>query len=160
MCDFSDRLLEVTGSEAMAYRERCSEFMLKVNTARLNNLAESVLAGETCIEDLDANLTTFDLFWIEDYVTAVGQGAFADRNHERLAKRIKESFLFGKSLSANWPRWQGAQLTRWVDPPKRVLRMRKLLSGSLVKAGEPHNMLIERGRERYKGDQTTFRRYA
>lgn len=111
--------LEVTGSEAMAYRERCSEFMSKVDTAKLNSLAESVLAGKTCIEDLDANLTTFDLFWIEDYVTAVGQGAFADRNHERLGQTDKGVILIRKIFERELAALaKGVQLTRWVDPLK------------------------------------------
>jgi len=111
--------LEVTGSEAMAYREQTNQFMSKVDTAKLNSLAESVLAGEVCIEDLDANLTTFDLFWIEDYVTAVGQGIFADRNQERLGQTDKGVILirkiFDRELSALA---KGAQLTPWCDPPQ------------------------------------------
>ncbi|HEV8725063.1 MAG TPA: Rieske 2Fe-2S domain-containing protein [Candidatus Binatia bacterium] len=111
--------LEIDGSEATAYREQCNDFMAKVDTARLNKLAESVLAGETSIEDLDANLSTFDLFWIEDYVTAVGQGAFADRNQERLGQSDKGVILirklFDRELSALA---KGAQLTPWCDPPK------------------------------------------
>jgi 5,5'-dehydrodivanillate O-demethylase len=111
--------LEISGSEAIAYQEQCSEFMSKVDATKLNNLAESVLAGETCIEDLDANLTTFDLFWIEDYVTAVGQGAFADRDHERLGQTDKGVILIRKIFERELAALaKGAWLTRWVDPPK------------------------------------------
>ena len=110
--------LEITGSEAIAYHERCNQFMSKVDTAKLNALAESVLAGELCIEDLDANLTTFDLFWIEDYVTAVGQGVFADRDRERLGTSDKGVILirkiFARELSALA---EGRPLTSWCDPP-------------------------------------------
>jgi 5,5'-dehydrodivanillate O-demethylase len=111
--------LEICGSEAIAYQEQCSEFMSKVDTTKLNHLAESVLAGETSIEDLDTNLSTFDLFWIEDYVTAVGQGIFADRDQERLGQTDKGVILirkiFDRELSALA---KGAHLTRWFDPPK------------------------------------------
>jgi 5,5'-dehydrodivanillate O-demethylase len=111
--------LAVTGSEATAYWERCKEFMSKVNTAKLNSLAESVLAGEVCIEDLDANLTTFDLFWIEDYVTAVGQGVIADREHERLGQTDKGVILIRKIFERELAALaKGVPLTRWVDPPK------------------------------------------
>jgi 5,5'-dehydrodivanillate O-demethylase len=111
--------LEISGSEAMAYGERCRQFVSQVDTARLNSLAESVLAGEICIEDLDANLSTFDLFWIEDYVTAVGQGAFADRHNERLGQTDRGVILirkiFDRELSALA---KGGELTPWGDPPK------------------------------------------
>jgi 5,5'-dehydrodivanillate O-demethylase len=111
--------LEISGSEALNYREQCNRFMAKVDTAKLNSIAESVLAGETCIEDLDAALSTFDLFWIEDYVTAVGQGAFADRCQERLGQTDKGVILirkiFERELSAVA---RGEPLTSWSDPRK------------------------------------------
>lgn len=111
--------LEISGSELLEYRERCNQFMSKVDTARLNNLAESVLSGKTCIEDLDADLSTFDLFWIEDYVTAVGQGTFAARNQERLGQTDKGVILirkmFDRELSALA---KGARLTPWCEPPE------------------------------------------
>jgi 5,5'-dehydrodivanillate O-demethylase len=111
--------LEISGTEAAVYRERSHEFLSKIDTAKLNALAESVLAGEICIEDLDAGLSTFDLFWIEDYVTAVGQGTFADRNAERLGTTDKGVILirkiFDRELSALA---NGEQMTPWCDPPK------------------------------------------
>jgi 5,5'-dehydrodivanillate O-demethylase oxygenase subunit len=111
--------LEISGSEAMEYRERCNQFMSKVDTAGLNSLAESVLAGEISIEDLDESLSTFDLFWIEDYVTAVGQGKVADRHQERLGQSDKGVILirkiFDRELSALA---NGVPLTPWQDPPK------------------------------------------
>jgi 5,5'-dehydrodivanillate O-demethylase oxygenase subunit len=111
--------LEISGAEAAVYRERSHEFLSKIDTAKLNALAESVLAGEISIEDLDAGLSTFDLFWIEDYVTAVGQGTFADRNAERLGTTDKGVILirkiFDRELSALA---NGERMTPWCDPPK------------------------------------------
>jgi len=52
-------------------------------------------------------------------VTAVGQGAFADRNHERLGQTDKGVILIRKIFERELVALaKGAQLTRWVDPPK------------------------------------------
>jgi 5,5'-dehydrodivanillate O-demethylase len=111
--------LEIASSEAVTYRERANQFLSQVDTTKLNRLAESILEGRICIEDLDSDLSTFDLFWIEDYVTAVGQGTFADRTQERLGQTDKGVILirkiFERELSALA---KGAPLTGWSEPWK------------------------------------------
>ncbi len=50
------------------------------------DFAEAVLAGRARVEDMDSSFGTYKTFWIEDYVTLVGQGAIADRAQERLGR--------------------------------------------------------------------------
>ena len=38
------------------------------------------------VEDMSSAFGTYKTFWIEDYVTLVGQGAIADRAHEQLGR--------------------------------------------------------------------------
>jgi 5,5'-dehydrodivanillate O-demethylase len=111
--------LEISGSEAMAYRDQCAEFMSKVDTVKLNSLGESVLTGEIRIEDLDANLSTFEMFWIEDYVTAVGQGTFADRDQETLGQSDKGVILIRKIFERELRALaKAAPLRSWSEPYK------------------------------------------
>ena len=111
--------LEVTGSEAIAYREQCNAVHVESGSRKTEYLAESVLAGEISSKILTQSLSTFDLFWIEDYVTAVGQGAFADRHHERLGQTDRGIILIRKMFDRELATLaNGAQLTQWRDPPK------------------------------------------
>lgn len=112
--------LEIGADAIDAYRERSHEFMSKLDTAKLNRLAESALAGKTCIEDLDADLSTFDMFWIEDYVTAVGQGTFAARDQERLGQSDKGVILIRKTFERELGALLGKRggLKPWREPPK------------------------------------------
>ena len=42
--------------------------------------------GALRLEDVDKNLGTYYLFWVEDYVVQVGQGIIPDRTDERLGR--------------------------------------------------------------------------
>jgi hypothetical protein len=55
--------------------------------------AEAILAGKMRVEDMDPNLSYYKQFWIEDYVTMVGQGPIADRAHEHLGRQDARSIL-------------------------------------------------------------------
>lgn len=72
--------LPLTGDEAAGYRER-RKHAEESQTTNLQDLAESILAGKLRMTDLP-ELSTYKLFWIEDYVAQVGQGPIADRRHE------------------------------------------------------------------------------
>jgi len=47
--------------------------------------AEAIIAGRMRVEDMDTRLPFYKQFWIEDYVTQVGQGRIANRATEHLA---------------------------------------------------------------------------
>jgi 5,5'-dehydrodivanillate O-demethylase len=112
--------LEMSAAEAATYGDRSAKFMSQLDTEKLNQLAEAVLAGKTCIEDLDTDLSTFDLFWVEDYVTAVGQGIFAPRDRERLGQSDRGVILIRKTYDRelNALRGKRESLTPWREPPK------------------------------------------
>lgn len=108
--------LHLTGEAAAAYRERRRQAEA-AGTDSLNDLAEAILAGKMRIEDLDPNMSTYKLFWIEDYVTQVSQGAVADRSHERLG-RVDEAVILKRKV---WQRElqalaDGEPLKEWVTP--------------------------------------------
>jgi hypothetical protein len=69
------------------------------------------------IEDMDPNLSLYKQFWIEDYVTIVGQGRIADRAHEHLGrtdvKIILRRKLWQRDLQALA---EGRPLTEWTTP--------------------------------------------
>jgi len=58
-------------------------------------LGEAVLRGDLRIQDIDGD-DKANLIWIQDYVTQVGQGSFADRKSERLTARTSGWSCFAK----------------------------------------------------------------
>ena len=48
-------------------------------------LGEAVLRGELRIQDIDGD-DRYNLIWIQDYVTQVGQGPLSERKSERLIR--------------------------------------------------------------------------
>jgi 5,5'-dehydrodivanillate O-demethylase len=77
--------MPLTGEEAERYRERRREARSQVRVSP-NEYGESVLAGKMRIKDLDPKMSTYYLFWIEDYAVQVGQGRIADRPNEHLGR--------------------------------------------------------------------------
>jgi 5,5'-dehydrodivanillate O-demethylase len=58
--------------EAEAYRQRRQAAPL-ASPAELNAIGEQILAGKLRIEDLPQDMSIYKTFWIEDYVTQIGQ---------------------------------------------------------------------------------------
>ena len=59
------------------------------------DLGEAVLRGDLRIQDIDGD-DKANLIWIQDYVTQVGQGSFADRKSEQLTRADAGVILFRK----------------------------------------------------------------
>jgi 5,5'-dehydrodivanillate O-demethylase len=80
-------------------------------------LAEAILAGKMRIEDVDPSLSFYKQFWIEDYVTQVGQGRIADRSQEHLwrndAKPLLKRSIWQRELKALE---EGRPLKQWTSP--------------------------------------------
>ena len=81
------------------------------------DFAENVLAGRARVEDMDSAFGAYKTFWIEDYVTLVGQGAIPDRAQERLGSTdqwmILKRQLWQRELRALA---EGHPLTAWRSP--------------------------------------------
>jgi 5,5'-dehydrodivanillate O-demethylase oxygenase subunit len=80
-------------------------------------IAEAILAGKMRIEDMDPELSYYKQFWIEDYVTQVGQGIIPDRTQERLGRTDSRTIL----KRALWQRElkalaEGRPLKQWTSP--------------------------------------------
>src|SRR4029078_2267098 len=52
-----------------------------------NEMSEDVLHGKLSVEQVPSTYTQRDMFWVEDYVAQVGQGAIEDRSIEHLGRR-------------------------------------------------------------------------
>ncbi len=106
----------LTGEEGEAYRKRRREAE-ESQAAPLNQIAEDILAGKMTLADVDKTLSTYKLFWIEDYVVQVGQGAREDRSEEHLGRMDVGVFLLRKI----WQRElkalaEGRPLKQWKTP--------------------------------------------
>jgi 5,5'-dehydrodivanillate O-demethylase len=82
-----------------------------------NDAADAVLAGKIRVEDAPSVFNQRELFWVEDYVTEVGQGPIADRTQERLGQRD----VGVATLRAIWRRElkalaEGRPLKQWTTP--------------------------------------------
>jgi 5,5'-dehydrodivanillate O-demethylase oxygenase subunit len=81
------------------------------------DFAEAVLAGRARVEDMDSAFGTYKTFWIEDYVTLVGQGAIPDRAQERLGRTdqwmVVKRMLWQRELKALA---EGRPLKEWTSP--------------------------------------------
>ncbi len=104
------------GEAAAAYRaQRAAE--QEAEAAVRWDLAEKILAGEMTIEEIPDEVSHYNGFIIEDYVTQVGQGPIRDRTHERLGRNdVKPIFirrLWRRELRALAA---GQPLTDWQAP--------------------------------------------
>ena len=94
----------VSGSEAEEFRawrrprleERDGDLPLQI--------AREILAGKRTVRDVPSTLSREKQFWIEDYVTQVGQGRLVDRVPEHLGRNDALIILFRKL----WRREVGA----------------------------------------------------
>lgn len=80
-------------------------------------MAEAILAGKMRVEDMDPEFSTYKQFWIEDYVTQVGQGVIADRTQERLGRTdvrtVLKRRIWQRELKALA---EGRPLKEWTSP--------------------------------------------
>jgi 5,5'-dehydrodivanillate O-demethylase len=81
------------------------------------DLAECILAGKIKLKDIVQRVPTYALSHIEDYVSLVGQGAIADREHEHLGRMDAGVILLRKL----WERElialaEGRELKEWRIP--------------------------------------------
>ena len=108
--------VHLTGEEADAYRER-RRFAQETQTAPLNDIGETVLAGRAHVRAMDPGLSTYKTFWVEDYATQVGQGPIADRGHERLGRNDGGVVLLRKLWERELLRLaSGSPLKEWKTP--------------------------------------------
>jgi 5,5'-dehydrodivanillate O-demethylase len=110
-----DHMHITKGEEGDIYRRR--------HAARTGNLgqsyketAEAVLRGDIRVQDIQGD-DAANFIWIQDYVTQVGQGRFADRRSERLIRADAGVLLYRKI----WEREvralaEGRPLKQWFRP--------------------------------------------
>jgi 5,5'-dehydrodivanillate O-demethylase len=84
----------------------------------LNATADAILRSEQRMEDVDSNASTYQMFWMEDYVVQVGQQPISDGRSERLG-RMDTGLILLRRL---WLRElqalaDGRPLKNWVTPP-------------------------------------------
>lgn len=109
-------LVPLTGDEAREYRER-SRKAQETMTVSPNEIANSILQGRMRVKDINPDVSTYFLFWVEDYLTMVGQGAIPDRSDERLGRTDVGVILLRKI----WERElfalaEGRCLKQWTSP--------------------------------------------
>jgi 5,5'-dehydrodivanillate O-demethylase oxygenase subunit len=106
----------LTGEEGERFRDARRELQEDDPQAPID-FAEAVLAGRARVEDMDSAFGTYKTFWIEDYVTLVGQGTIPDRAQERLG--ITDQWMVVKRML--WQRElralaEGRPLKAWTSP--------------------------------------------
>jgi 5,5'-dehydrodivanillate O-demethylase len=111
--------LPLSEAQAAAYRERRSAAG-EANPAELNALGELILAGKLRIEDLPADMSIYKLFWIEDYVTQLGQRYAQQHGRPERLGRTDVGVVLKRAV---WQRElkalaEGRPLTQWTSPPE------------------------------------------
>jgi len=108
--------IPLTPEQADQYARRRSEAG-EANPEELNAIGEAILAGKMKLESLPADMSIYKLFWIEDYVTQVGQGRQDRRPPERLGGTdmgvILKRKIWERELAALA---DGEPLKQWVTP--------------------------------------------
>ena len=108
--------IPLTPAEAEAYGRRRQEAG-EASPAELNALGEQILAGRLRIEDLPADMSIYKLFWIEDYVTQVGQRQRTKDRPEHLGSTdvgvILKRKIWERELKALA---EGSPLKQWRSP--------------------------------------------
>jgi 5,5'-dehydrodivanillate O-demethylase len=84
------------GEEALKYAEQRSREQEPEAEVRWD-IAEAILAGKMTIEEMPDDVSHYNGFAIEDYVTQVGQGLLADRSAERLG-RIDQRVIINRKI--------------------------------------------------------------
>jgi 5,5'-dehydrodivanillate O-demethylase len=109
--------IPLSPEQADAYRER-RHAQPEASPAELNAIAEQILAGKLTIEELPRDMSIYKTFWIEDYVTQVGQRQI----HGRVRPEHLGSTDVGVILKRTiWERelralHEGRPLKQWVSP--------------------------------------------
>jgi hypothetical protein len=113
---FEIDLADVTGLEAENLdADRRKQYQRPGDS--LNWYGEQILAGKLSIEDLKHDLSTYEIFRVEDYVVQVGQGKIANRSAEHLTY-LDAGVVLKRKL---WERElkllaEGKPLTQWTTP--------------------------------------------
>jgi 5,5'-dehydrodivanillate O-demethylase len=113
------QFVHVTGDDARRYQEAAA--VRRAEVAALPSavgIARAVLAGQLRTQDV---LDRPDVVGIQDYVAQAGQGAIADRRHERLGQEDVAILLLRKL----WQRElralaEGRPLKQWTRPDRLV----------------------------------------
>jgi 5,5'-dehydrodivanillate O-demethylase len=110
------RRLPLVGEAAEEYKQRAES---RQKRRFHGDVADDVLAGRE--HRLDLDLTQTHMVNFQDDVAEVGQGAIADREHERLGRQ-DEGIIFLRKI---WSRElraleEGSPLTGWERPPGMV----------------------------------------
>ena len=116
---FEIDLADVSGIEAQTLEASRRKAAERTGDS-LNRYGEEILAGKLAIEELGRDLSTYDIFRIEDYVVQVGQGRIADRSKDHLVNLdvgvVLKRKLWERELQALA---EGKPLTQWVIPAVR-----------------------------------------
>jgi 5,5'-dehydrodivanillate O-demethylase len=83
-----------SGDQGEFYKQRHAARTGKIGNS-YKELGEAILRGELRIQDIDGD-DKANLIWIQDYVTQVGLGTFADRVNERLIRSDSGVLLYRK----------------------------------------------------------------
>ncbi|NIO08787.1 MAG: Rieske 2Fe-2S domain-containing protein [Deltaproteobacteria bacterium] len=116
---FEVNLAHFTGDDAKAYETNRREALERSGGLAVE-LGEAVLAGKVAIHDLDPELSTYELFRVEDYVTQVGRDRMWKRSRDHLGAVDRAVFLRRKI----WQRElkalaEGKPLKMWIMPETR-----------------------------------------
>jgi hypothetical protein len=96
---FAVELIPLVGGEAEAYRQQ--QRVLKddpLDDGADWSWSDGVLAGRMRLEEIDLDPSASKLFWMEDYITQVGQGAIPDRSQEHLVHVADESVVLKRAI--------------------------------------------------------------
>lgn len=108
--------LPLTGKAARDYQKR-QEKAKAAMTVSPNELAGDILKGKARIKNIDKGTSTYYLFWVEDYLSLVGQGAIADRSNERLGRTDVAIILLRKIWERELKKLAaGRPLKKWKTP--------------------------------------------
>ncbi len=122
---FGVNFTHVTGEARARYEERQrarAERARQQNLTPIPELGDAVLRGDYRIEDIpDVKADAGRLFNLQDYVSQVGQGTIADRQHERLGREDVSVIMLRqlwrrelRALAEGWP------LKEWARPEQRL----------------------------------------
>jgi hypothetical protein len=128
---FTVDVVHTRDAQAEVYRERRAAWLAQEGTVPPSQLAERVLAGELCPDDLYPYATTTALVNAQDYIAQVGQGPIADRTQERLG-RVDVGLILFRQL---WQRElralaEGRPITRWTRSAAIVARTSEYASST------------------------------
>lgn len=111
-------LVDAHGEDAARYLSQRDKARTELNPARLiQDNAEAVMAGHMRISDMDRRMSAYYSFLVEDYACQVGQGAIADREHERLGQIDQGTVLLRKLWLRELTAFaEGRPVKQWAVP--------------------------------------------